>query len=238
MKAFNPVRFFCAAGIAVFLLLLPGSCGVLDEDIYGTDGAGPIPPAEPAAGPAQPVQAFNRGAILIRGNEWVAGLPGFPANAFSALYGEYRLEFSEAALSVGPDSAGAAPAGTDAGGTGAGNPRLEVRPFVDDPPDFYLWLSREGLYLPEDAWEARAGIPGYTVQQRDEEGSLLAASAIDGGTARDVWTVLFQFPPSTRTLLSTGETNLLIRTWISRFRYFLSLAAAPADVSLPAVVNF
>jgi hypothetical protein len=181
------------------------------------------------------VQAADRGAILIRGNEWVAGLPGFPANAFSALYGEYRLEFPGEAYSA-ENTGGAGVA--NSGGPEAGDSRPEALSFEEAPPDFYLWVSRESLYLPEEIWETRAGITGYTVQERDEEGSLLAASAIDGGTARDVWTVLFQFPQSIRTIRSPPETNLLIRTWISRFRYFLSLAVTPADISLPAVVSF
>jgi hypothetical protein len=227
MKVFNTVRFFLTAGVVMGLFLLPGACGVLDEDIRGTDAAGLIPPNQ-AAIPVQMVQAAGRRAVLIRGNEWVLGLPGFPANAFAALYGEYRLEFPGEAVS----------AGTGSEGTGAGDPRIADPSFAEAPPDFYLWLSKENLYLPEDLWETRAGITGYTVQQRNEGDSLLAASVIDGGTDRDVWTVLFQFPQPAGITFSPAEINLLIRTWISRFRYFLSLAGTPADVSLPAVVNF
>lgn len=39
-------------------------------------------------------------AILVRGTESVKGLPGFAANAFEAIYGEYRLEASGATVQV------------------------------------------------------------------------------------------------------------------------------------------
>jgi hypothetical protein len=214
-------RFFFAAGIAAILFLIPGACGVLDEDIKGPDAAGLPPDQEPVR-----MAAASRGAILIRGNEWLTGLPGFPANAFAALYGEYRIEFPGDAL----------PAGSGFEGTDTGEPRMAALSFIEAPPDFYVWLSKENLYLPQDLWETRADIAGYTVRQRNEGDSLLAALAIDGGTDRDSWTLLFQLPRPAG--LSPAETDLLIRTWTSRFRYFLSLAATPADVSLPAVVNF
>jgi hypothetical protein len=225
MKVFDTARLFFAAGIVTVLFLIPGGCGVLDGDINRDGAAGFILPDQ-AAMPARMVQAAGRRAILTRGNDWVTGLPGLPANAFAALYGEYRLEFPEEA------------AGTGSEGTEAGASRIAALSPGEIPPDFYVWLSRERLYLPGDIWETRAGIAGYTVQQRIEGDSLLAVLVIDGGRDRDVWTVLFQFPQPAGTVPGPGELNLLIRTWISRFRYFLSLAGAPADISLPAVVNF
>jgi hypothetical protein len=211
MKAYNPV---CTVGIAAVLLLFPSSCRVLDgtdldEGISGMEAAGFTAPAEPAARPVRTAPADERRAILTRGNSWVAGLPGFSANAFAALYGEYRLEFPGEAVS---------------GGIG--------------PGDFYVWLSKEPVYLPTDIWEARTGITGYTGWQRAEGDSFLVASEVEGGTNRDTWTVLFQFPQTIGAVLSSGEMNLLIRTWLSRFRYFLSLANISTDISMPAVVNF
>jgi hypothetical protein len=41
--------------------------------------------------------AQERRAVLVRGNTWVTGIPGFGNNAFPAISGAYRLEFSAAA---------------------------------------------------------------------------------------------------------------------------------------------
>jgi hypothetical protein len=225
MKTFHPFPGFLAAGIGAILALISGACGVFDGDIHGADAVELILPDQTVI-PVQMVQAAGRRAILIRGNDWVAGLPGFPDNAFAALYGEYRLEF--------PGEA----AGTGSAGTDAGAFRIAALSAGKGPPDFYAWLSRERLYFLEDIWETRAGITGYPAQQRNMGDSLLVAVEIDGGKDRDAWTALFQFPQSAGTMFGAGDLNLLIRSWILRFRYFLSLAAMPADISLPAVVNF
>jgi hypothetical protein len=42
----------------------------------------------------------NPRAILVRGTESVKGLPGFEANAFESIYGEYRLEMSGVTVQV------------------------------------------------------------------------------------------------------------------------------------------
>jgi hypothetical protein len=47
-------------------------------------------------GPVPGAGAQNAGrAILVRGNGWVTGIPGFGDNAFPALTGQYRLETAE-----------------------------------------------------------------------------------------------------------------------------------------------
>jgi hypothetical protein len=75
---------FAAAGcIAVAVLF---ACPVFVS--AQTRAAGKVPaPKEPRA-------------ILVRGTESVKGLPGFAANAFEAIYGEYRLEASGATVQV------------------------------------------------------------------------------------------------------------------------------------------
>jgi hypothetical protein len=45
--------------------------------------------------------AQERRAVLARGNAWVTGIPGFGANAFPAISGEYRLEFSSSGAEGG-----------------------------------------------------------------------------------------------------------------------------------------
>jgi hypothetical protein len=45
--------------------------------------------------------AQERQAVLVRGNEWQAGIPGFGNNMFSALLGEYRVETAATAGIIG-----------------------------------------------------------------------------------------------------------------------------------------
>ena len=37
-------------------------------------------------------ESVNRAAVMVRGNNWVSGVPGPETNVFSALTGDYRLE--------------------------------------------------------------------------------------------------------------------------------------------------
>jgi hypothetical protein len=139
------------------------------------------------------------------------GFPGFGDNAFPSLYGEYRLEFPDQ-----PPSGGAS-----------------------GPGVFSLWLSGEALYFPEGLWEGRPGTGGYRILQRKEGESLLAATVLDGGPNHGLWTAAFQFPRGLEPLgLDDSGANQLIRAWVSRFLYFLSLVKTPGEVSLPAVVSF
>jgi hypothetical protein len=56
-------------------------------------GVSPTADASPAA-PAGLVAAREspREAVLVRGNNWVRGIPGFGVNGFPALSGDYRLQ--------------------------------------------------------------------------------------------------------------------------------------------------
>lgn len=78
--------------LALPLLLAAFSCNKTGD---GPENAA-IQAAEtaPAAqGPsAQGPSAQGRAAIMIRGNNWVSGVPGLGTNVFSALAGDYRLE--------------------------------------------------------------------------------------------------------------------------------------------------
>jgi hypothetical protein len=44
------------------------------------------------AGMGAAASSQERNVVLLKGNQWVRGFPGFDAGAVSALYGEYRLE--------------------------------------------------------------------------------------------------------------------------------------------------
>jgi hypothetical protein len=54
--------------------------------------------AETSGGAARSGSAASPVALLVRGAERVKGLPGFPPNAFEAIYGEYRLEADGSAV--------------------------------------------------------------------------------------------------------------------------------------------
>ncbi|MDR2159347.1 MAG: hypothetical protein LBP23_04685 [Treponema sp.] len=83
--------------------------------------------------------AQNAGrAILIRGNEWVTGIPGFGDNVFPALAGQYRLETAEG---------NRPPAGT---------------------PAFSIWLTVEPLMFSEGLWRPRNGLPGAFERESEE----------------------------------------------------------------------
>jgi hypothetical protein len=80
------------------------------------------PPALEKPGPAA---AAERRVVLIRGNAWVTGIPGFGENALSALLGEYRI---------------------DEGGTGEAAARL-FRVWLSREPLYFaepLWQNRNG----------------------------------------------------------------------------------------------
>ena len=106
---------------ALFLIFL--SCeesgGTLSMAVSGTagaGGAGSVP--EPEAN--RQVDTIRK-MVLSRGNQWVSGIPGFGANNFSALSGEYRLSPR---------------AGSDTGTAGAG--------------DFMIYLTMEKLFFSGD----------------------------------------------------------------------------------------
>jgi hypothetical protein len=61
--------------------------------------AGPGLVAQTGGGAARSA-ASAPAALLVRGTERVKGLPGFPPNAFEAIYGEYRLESDGSAVHV------------------------------------------------------------------------------------------------------------------------------------------
>ncbi|GHV92333.1 hypothetical protein AGMMS50268_28360 [Spirochaetia bacterium] len=171
----------------------------------------------PSIPPAQEI-------ILVRGNTWVLGLPGFGSNRFSALFGEYRR-----AESAEPGSAGAAP---DSGAPDAAIPAAEKTTF-------FLWLSGEGLDFSDGAWQARPGLgAAYSARQRrDGEGLIISLSL--NGQSWGAYTALFEFPRGIAAAgLTEAQANGLVQAWAAKFLYFLALVKTAGDMSLPAVVEF
>jgi hypothetical protein len=154
------------------------------------------------------LRAQERQAVLIRGNEWQAGIPGFGSNMFNALFGEYRLDIA----SVNADRAAAA---------------AEDR--------FFVRVSREPLLFTSERWQLWPGIDG--AMQRGEGDSLLVGFHFDSPNDAGSWTAVFQFSQGLSSMDPAG-INRMINAWTRRFGYFLSLVKSFSDISLPAVVEF
>lgn len=129
-------------------------------------------------------------AVLVRGTLTVRGVGHFPANAISALYGEYRW----------------------------GNSTVRV------------WVAREELFL-SGAWTEYSlrQLPGGSLKayRKDatEDGLTIIAYRASG-----YWTIA-EFPAS------AGNPRSFLEPFSERFQYFVSRAASPSDVSLPAVLE-
>jgi hypothetical protein len=159
--------------------------------------------------------AQNQRAVLIKGNEWQTGIPGFGINTFPALFGEYLTE---------PAAVTAVTAGGD------------YRPLR-----FMIRVSGQALFFDPGLWQPRPGVNSAMQQQNND--SLLIAIPYTGQNDTGTWTILFQFPrgpgeDANSPLFSEAEADRLIRAWTGRFGYFLSLVKNFADISLPAVVVF
>jgi len=172
----------------------------------GTPGAGPVSAAESA----QKAESARR-MLLVRGNQWVNGIPGFGANGFFALKGEYQL---------------LPRAENEAGNNGAG--------------DFFVYLTKESLYFSAD-WQIRQqnrALQQNRTLQRSGEDGFLAAVTIDDGRGSS-WIAVFLFPLGIEeTGLGADAFDQLIRAWTGRFLYFYSLSRTIGELSLPAIVEF
>ncbi|GHV94421.1 hypothetical protein AGMMS50293_07410 [Spirochaetia bacterium] len=156
--------------------------------------------------------AQEQRAVMIRGNEWQTGIPGFGNNVFQSLFGEYEVE------------SGIRPQSGQAGHTVQGV--FSVRVCAEEP-----------LVFAEGLWQPRPGL-GPAVQRQDGD-SLLVSIPYSNQNIAGSWIILFQFPRAlTEAGFNDAAANRLIRSWTDRFGYFLSLIKNFADISLPAVVNF
>ena len=149
----------------------------------------------------------EREAVLLKGNDWITGLPGFDINGFPALSGVYRLE--------GLDIAD----GSDTGERG-----------------FYVYVTRELLFIGEEWQPANTGSVAYF--ERHEEEEFFAALILEDSQGGS-WTIVFHFPFGLNAAgLDPDLFGAVFRNWTNRFQYFLFQINSPADLSLPAVVEF
>jgi hypothetical protein len=149
--------------------------------------------------------------LLVRGNYWTHGISGFGHNRFSALTGEYRLD----------GVSGEAAANKNGGAN-----------------TFFVYLTREPLYFSEEWQTGRRGMTDIEIFQREGEEGFLAAVPLDDGRGAS-WVAVFRFPFGLEAAgLNDNDFNHILRIWIRRFSYFLSLAKTPGELSLPAAVEF
>ena len=78
---------------SLIILLMLTACGNREEKSpVNAEAPAGSPASGNTAGTVQPgTQQQSRVAILIRGNEWISGIPGLKDNSFSALTGIYRI---------------------------------------------------------------------------------------------------------------------------------------------------
>lgn len=151
----------------------------------------------------EPPNRNGREAILIKGNDWISGIPGFEENSFPTLSGEYRLR---------------------TGRTDGGN-------------RFFVYLSSERLYFSAE-WQPGREIGNIQIFQRSTVYGFMVAGVLDDGHGV-FWTAVFLFPLGREDLpLSDDAFDQMLRAWFSKLLYFLSLARTPAEISVPAVVEF
>ena len=159
--------------------------------------------------------AQNQRAVLVRGNNWQTGIPGFGSNTFSALFGEYLTETTNAI-------------------TNAAGREYQPRQFI-------VRVSGQAFLFNPNMWQPRPGL--NSALQRQDSGSFLIALPYASPNNMGTWTIFFQFPQglasgANSSLFNDAEANTLIRAWMGRFSYFLSLVKNFSDLSLPAVVIF
>ena len=155
--------------------------------------------------------AHGSAAILVKGNGWVSGIPGFGTNAFRALAGAYRLD--------GADTAENAVTGKDA----AGN-------------NFNVFVTGELLYFSGE-WQAATAGNMQAYQLYGADGFVEALILEDSkGVFR---TVVFQVPQGLDSGgITAFSFSRMLPAWAGKFLYFASQADSAAEISLPAVVEF
>jgi hypothetical protein len=105
----------------------------------------------------------QRRAILLRGNEWVRGIPGFEKNAFLAIFGAYRLDN----IDREPDFSTAEEAA------------------------FSVWVCQEALFYDEN-WLLLPDIGGHPAHRYLKDNNLFVAVSFESRTRRS-WDAVFRF---------------------------------------------
>jgi len=196
---------------ALVLICIP-SC-----EKTGNDSSVVIPDVPSEADNSLRTGAVNE-AVLLRGNYWITGIPGFGVNGFSALTGEYRFL-----------PAGGINSKTSRGNISSGESGREG--------DFLAYVTRDALFFSGE-WQSMPGTGNGKVYQRSGDEGFLSAVILDDGRENS-WVAILRFPQGLEGAgITTDVFNTMFRTWTSRLLYFLSLSKTPGDVSLPAALDF
>jgi hypothetical protein len=107
----------------------------------------------------------QRRAILLRGNEWVRGVPGFGENAFPAIFGAYRLDDPDREMVTSYSSA--------------------------EEAAFSVWVCHEALFF-DDNWQLLPDIGGYPARRYLKDDNLFLAISFDSRIGRP-WDAVFIF---------------------------------------------
>jgi len=203
----KPILFHRKIGLLLLLAVffVPTAC---DQEAVSSENAADFE-NESMTGTVQvDLRQPGREAILIRGNEWIYGIPGFGDNSFHAISGEYLLQT-------------------------ASQPRTGTR----EGNDFKVYLSPELFYF-SDEWETRRGTGTMQVFERHVGGEFIAAAMLDDGRGVLWAAVFqFPFGLEGAALNDDSFLQML-RAWSSRLLYFMSLARSIGEISIPAVVEF
>jgi len=133
----------------------------------------PVP--NPGAGMNNEVffESYNE-AILIRGNKWISGIPGFGDNSFSSLSGDYRLQDSSDGISSGS-------AGGSAVGSAGGNIN-EISGNISggsiESREFSVYVTREQLYFSGE-WRTGSAMGNAPVFNRNTPGRNFMATTLE-----------------------------------------------------------
>jgi hypothetical protein len=148
------------------------------------------------------------GAVLVRGNMAVRGIPGFGINALNAIYGAYAITIAE-----------------QYSGEGQFFVWVCGENFYLPGPD---WSTRPDL----------PALSVYQQNLQDSLILALPVGEGGAETGLVYRMVVFQFPAPVLDILGQEGVSRLVRAWVARFRYFFNLAESYNNLSLPALVEF
>ena len=162
--------------------------------------------------PAPGIFAQNRQAVMVTGNTWITGNPGFGGENITALFGEYRVEF---------------PGEIDRESPYTFTVRVCIEPGLLTAEG---WQLRPGSSSLLQRQEKPGLLIGFPFSGGVGLGVWTVIFCFPPGSGAELQTL----PDG----LGNADINRLINAWTERFYYFFSLIKVSSDMSLPAVFGF
>ena len=153
----------------------------------------------------------GREVILVRGNEWGNGIPGFESNGFPALMGEYRIRTQEAEKS--------------------GQETRFLAYLCPEPLYFSDYWQRRAGPAGISSFK-RDSEEGFLIAAILDDGMDALWTAVFRFPAPE------RGPGGDKAALTDEAFNQMLRVWTNKFFYFLYLTKNHGELSLPAVVEF